>query len=224
MKTFFSDVMQRLQKRDFFILNIEYDKGAVFTDITITDNQGNAVIIYGENAAGKSLFATLMELLAKEDKISCRSASMRNRTASSMEKAMIFGDEGSQSTGATSVHVAKLCLNSTLKESGSAIAFLDEPDVGLSDYYTPAVGEFIADTMNDAPDNKGVVLVSHAKTLIQRFLDTYQGNVSTIGVNTTMCLVDWLKRNDTATVDELFALKEEESDKNIAIIRALNKK
>ena len=224
MNTFFSAIMQRFVTRDFAVLNVEYEQGAVFTDITINDNQGNAVIIYGENAAGKSLFATLMEIIAKQDKISCRSASMRNRTSSGIQQAMIFGDESSQSTGATSVHVAKLCLTSTLKEEGRAIAFLDEPDVGLSDFYTPAVGEFIADMMNDAPDNKGVVLVSHAKTLIQRFLDTYQGNVSTMGVNTTLSLSDWLKRSDTATVEQLFALRDDESDKNTAIFRSTNKR
>lgn len=60
---------------------------------------------------------------------------MRNRTSNGIERSFVFGDEGSQSTGATSLSVAIKCLSITLKEDKDSLAILDEPDVGLSDYY-----------------------------------------------------------------------------------------
>lgn len=222
MKTFLSAALQRIANKDFFVTNIEHQGAPLFSDLTFEDQSSKIVIIYGDNASGKSLFSSIIHSLARDEKIAVRSASMGNRTRSGIEKAFIFGDESQQSTGATSVQVSKLCLNSMLKDDKLSLAILDEPDVGLSGFYAPAMGEYIANTLNNADDKKGLILVSHSVPLITRFLEVINTDVSRFGINTDLPLEDWLKRDDIATVDELFAMCDSGNSKETTIIRAIS--
>lgn len=221
MKTFLNQMLNNIEDRHYALLNIEKDNVLIFPKISVHKADSNIIIIYGENASGKSLFSSLIEQSARIEKIGCRNACMRNRTSSGIERAFIFGDEGSQSTGATSLSVAGKCLLNTLKDDKQALAILDEPDVGLSDYYTPTLGKYIADQMIDAQDHIGLVLVSHSKLLMKSFLATYNKPVSTIGINTDLSLNDWINKNDEATIEELLSLNDKAHDKYISILRGL---
>lgn len=222
MKTFLNEMLNKIEDRHYAVLNLEKDNQLIFDKLSIHKADSNVVIIYGENASGKSLFSSIIEQCARSEKIGCRNACMRNRTSSGIEKAFIFGDEGSQSTGATSLSVAVKCLSNTLKEDKDALAILDEPDVGLSDYYTPALGKYIAEQMATAPEHVGLVLVSHSKLLMKSFLDTYNKPVSTIGINTNLSLQDWINQSEEATMEELLSLKEKAHEKYISILRGLD--
>lgn len=222
MKTFLNEMLNKIEERHYALLNIEKDGELIFPKISINNANSNIVIIYGENASGKSLFSTLIEQCARSEKIGCRNACMRNRTSSGIERAFVFGDEGSQSTGATSLSVAIKCLSNTVKEDKNAIAILDEPDVGLSDYYTPTLGKYIADQMIDAQEHIGLVLVSHSKLLMKSFLETYNKPISAIGINTDLSLQDWINQSEEATMEELLLLQEKAHDKYISILRGLD--
>lgn len=222
MKTFLNEMLNKIEDRHYAVLNLEKDNQLIFDKLSIHKADSNVVIIYGENASGKSLFSSIIEQCARSEKIGCRNACMRNRTSSGIEKAFIFGDEGSQSTGATSLSVAVKCLSNTLKEDKDSLAILDEPDVGLSDYYTPALGKYIAEQMVIAPEHVGLVLVSHSKLLMKSFLDTYNKPVSTIGINTELSLNDWISKNEIATLDELLSLDNKAHEKYISILRGLD--
>lgn len=221
MKTFLNEMLNKIEDRHYAVLNLEKDNQLIFDKLSIHKADSNVVIIYGENASGKSLFSSIIEQCARSEKIGCRNACMRNRTSSGIEKAFIFGDEGSQSTGATSLSVAIKCLSNTLKEDKNSLAILDEPDVGLSDYYTPALGKYIAEQMVTSPEHVGLVLVSHSKLLMKSFLETYNKPVSTIGINTELSLNDWISKNEIATLDELLSLDNKAHEKYISILRGI---
>lgn len=221
MNKFLSGILNRIAEREFRITNLTCNDAPLFESLTLSDKDAPVAIIYGENASGKSLFATIIEMAARDEKIACRASCMRNRTSGGIERAMVFGNESEQSTGATSVKVANSAMLHSFKEEGAAIAILDEPDVGLSDHYSPAMGQHIAEQINAADENKGLVLVSHSKLLIRQFIEVYNKPISTLGINTDLDLDEWLGSDTSATVEELLDMVENASDKNIAIIRGI---
>lgn len=223
MKEFLNKMLNNIEERSFAVLNFEQDNTPLFSHIAVNNADSNILIIYGENASGKSLFSTIIEQSARMEKIGTRSACMRNRTSGGIERAFIFGDEGSQSTGATSLNVTIKCLSNALKEEKNSLAVLDEPDVGLSDYYTPALGRYISEQMSQAPEHIGLVLVSHSRLLMKAFLETCKKPVSTIGINTELSLHDWISKSGEASIDELLSLDTMANEKNIAIMRGMDK-
>lgn len=219
-----SSNLERICCGNWPLKNVKTESGeSLFTNFTVYDASSRVIILYGENASGKSLLAQLFEIAARKSDIACRAACMRNRTSSGIMKAMIFGDESEQSTGATSIDVTRKAIDNTLKEEGLAISILDEPDVGLSDYYAPAMGQYIAERFSKADDNKGLILVSHSKRLITKFLKCYDGEVSSMGINTNLQLAAWLQSTDKATVDEMFEMASSANAKMTAIFREMNK-
>lgn len=208
----FENIFKALEERNFNVLDAEFADGTkVFKDIYTEYNGGKVVIMYGDNASGKSLFSQIFEVTFRgkkaEKKMPVRAACMRNRTASGMEKAMIFGDEGEQSTGATSVSVAQKCINTTLNEKDGALAILDEPDVGLSDRFQAAFGQWIAQEASKF-DTQGLLIISHSKILISSFLEHYKEPVNYVGVCTVQNYSQWASNQTPASIKELLNLSE----------------
>lgn len=225
MKNILTKALSKISNRSFFTLNIKNkEDNFLFSQLTVNDQDSQVVIVYGENGEGKSLIAKLIEQSARKDSTQTRSASMSNRTSNAFGKMLIFGDESKQSTGAASISSSLKCLSSTSEEEGPAIAVLDEPDIGLSDYYTKVFGEHIACNTNKFSANKGLVLISHSKRLINIFLEHYAGNVSTIGINTDTSLSEWLERDESATIEELLGLPKKTLRKQDRISNALERR
>lgn len=220
---FFHKLMLRFEQKEFHFMCAEKDGEAFFEDIVIEEHNNNVLIIFGENASGKSLFSTVVDQSAREEDIEIRNSCMRNRTSGGISRAFVFGDESCQSTGETSFSVAKKALDSTLNTDKSAIAILDEPDVGLSDYYAPAMGKYIAECCLKMNENQGVVLVSHSKLLIKSFLNTLGYSVNTIGINVKNDLHLWMDDKSEASVEELLNLSSYAKNKEMAIHREIAK-
>lgn len=220
----FDEVVGRLKDKKYAFFTARMKDGSdPFETITVNERENSRVIIlYGENASGKSLFATVIEQYLREKKIACRAAAMRNRTGGGIEVAFVFGDERRQSTGATSVSVADKALTTTAKEEKAAVAILDEPDLGLSSYYSRAFGKYVAESIAAMDDNKGLILISHSPTLIGSFLDNNEVPVTTIGINTDNSLEDWIKKEDCASIEELLNLSNYGHEKEVAITRAIS--
>ena len=166
-------------------------------------------------------FANVIEFALRDNKVEVRSSSMSNRTRGGIERAMIFGDESTASTGATSIKTAKKSLSATALAEKAAVSILDEPDIGLSPYYSRALGKHIAEEFNAMTDKKGLILISHSKELINNFLAYVEKDVVTIGVNTNKSLSDWFNNTDIASIDELLDLDSYGREKEIAILRQL---
>lgn len=221
----FNNIFDSIEKRKSVLFNSKIDDHYIFDNIYIENNNSKVTIIYGDNVSGKSLFAWLFEIYCvgksseKYDRIPVRAAAMRNRTMSGIQRAIIFGDESDQSTGCTSLNVVIKCIQSTLTgETG--VAILDEPDIGLSERYSGALGHYIANCANDFKEH-GLVLISHSKTLIKSFLQHYNQPVSYLGVDTSLNYNDWCNTQSVATIEELLQLKEIGFKKQRAIFQAI---
>jgi energy-coupling factor transporter ATP-binding protein EcfA2 len=223
LNPFFHKLMSRFEQKKFNFMGAEKNGKEFFKDIVVEQHDNNILIIFGENASGKSLFSNVVEQSAREEKIEIRNACMRNRTSGGISRAFVFGDESCQSTGETSFNVARKALESTLKANKAAIAILDEPDVGLSDYYAPAMGKYIAESYLKMNENQGIVLVSHSRLLIKSFLTTLNSPVNTIGINIKSDLDTWIKDKSEASVEELLNLSSYAKDKEMAIYREIEK-
>ena len=228
MKTIYSiykDFLSNVDDKVYRIFDAQYEDGSdIFERFKVNiQSKSNILIIYGDNCSGKSLFANILEAIAKDEKVIVRSASMKNRTKSGIEKALILGDESRQSTGETSVSFAEKSLVNTLRENGLALSVLDEPDLGLSDYYSAPFGKFIADYSNQFTDKQGLLLISHSKKVMKSFLKHNEQSISTLGINTELSLDEWLENNNEGTVEELKNLREMAKDKEIRISKAVER-
>lgn len=222
IKKEFSSILAAIKDREYRIFDAAIEEKPVFDELFIEDNESNVIIIYGDNASGKSLFANIIEAILRQEKMPVRSASMKNRTSSGIQKTLIFGDESSESTGQTSFRVANLCLKSTAEYPGST-AILDEPDIGLSDRFQSAFGEHIAQTMKGT-EGTGLVIISHSATLIDSFITNFGKPVSFLGICTNKNYRDWVGAQEPASVEELLLLTEKSSNKYRAIQKALTSK
>jgi energy-coupling factor transporter ATP-binding protein EcfA2 len=219
----FHKTIECFENKDFAIFDIlNSNNKPIFNDLSVNHNENSkTLIIYGDNASGKSFFSSIINQIFNQEKVPVRSVSMANRTKSGMEKAMIFGNESEQSTGTTSVSVISLALNSALNDDDDSLVILDEPDIGLSPRFSKALARYINDFYLNESDNKYLVLVSHNAEFMSHFLKLSKVPVSSIGINTTMSLTEWINNDVEATVDELLGLKDIEINTWRAIVNGL---
>lgn len=231
-KDFMRTMLERIHEKDFAILSAKYEnpktkkEEEIFSDMSVSFNDSNITIIYGENASGKSFLSKIIQSVCRyneEKRIPVRAVSVSNRTSSGIEKAMIFGDESEQSTGETSFRVAKLGLNSFKNDEGQSILIMDEPDIGMSRKYSKAFGKYIIEEINDTnPKEKSVIIVSHNIDFIKSILLNYGKPVNYIGVNTKMSLNEWIDDETEYDVLDLELLKSIGIEKWRGISRAIN--
>lgn len=167
------------------------------------------IFVVGSNASGKSLIGKIIEMVCDENNIVKRSCSMRNRTSGMLGQMMIFGDESDSSTGENSISALNLGINSTVKEKDSVL-IMDEPDVGLADEFSAAMGKYIAQKVNENYENIGLfVVITHSRRLISYAIEELQSPFSKIHVGDENVTFDeWLNRPfKPATVEDLLNLK-----------------
>lgn len=177
----------------------------------------NLVLVTGENASGKSLFARIAGATLSQEKVVPVSVSIRERTGagsfdmSRMRQVMMFGDEEENSTGATSVRVISTAFKNLDHAEGSAL-LLDEPELGLSDGYARALGELIGSRSAAIPSPCiGVMVVTHSRSLVRGLLEGFNDTpvhvaVTADGTDPQPGLDTWLDEQETRSVDELLAL------------------
>ena len=213
-----SQYLKDLQEHTYAISDVKHvdpeSKEEVYTfdKMKIENNSGALTFIYGENASGKSFIARCFEIVArnnKPNKISIRSVSVANRTAGGVEKAMIFGDESSQSTGETSVSVMKLAFRTIEKEDGDGVIILDEPDIGLSPKYSRSLGKYIAEfIMDQEQSGKAFFIISHNDTFLESILKHYKNPYNTVGIDTDLSIQEWLDDDSEYSFEDLERLSD----------------
>lgn len=166
----------------------------------------NTLVIFGDNASGKSLVCGLIESKVRRH-YAVRNMCVRNRVVASAGRAFIFGNEAEQSTGETSIRGIQKALAGARSEDESSLIILDEPDLGLSAKYARALGRYLAQQSIEL-NARGVyvVIVSHSAPLLSTFSDELQGNTSFFGLNTTSSLNEWLESDEEKTIEELLGL------------------
>lgn len=185
----------------------------------VADGSRQMVVVTGENASGKSLFARVVSsILRVENRMVPVSVSIRERTGagldemSSFRKVMMFGEEHERSTGATSASVVQTAFGN-LRHDGGSVLVLDEPEIGLADSYTRALGQFIGEQATRVPRVcGGVMVVTHSRSLVRGIVDGLGADPTHVAISAGQParagLHAWLEREEHRTVDELLALQD----------------
>lgn len=192
-------------------------------------------VIVGDNSSGKSLLFRMIAERCHIDKVLPVTVSIRERTGSGMSdisglrRAFMFGDETESSTGATSAQVVKTGFRSAKKEGGAALLMLDEPELGLSESYAAALGDFIGQVVrapfgDTAMDETcgGVVVVTHSRPLVQGLLGGLRGTPTFVNMGGEQDLNDWLAKPKLHTAHDLAKLAEAASSGRRLVREILN--
>ncbi len=152
------------------------ESGIIPTKLTMTNS--NVLLVYGDNATGKSFLAKALSSFAishMEDqsvKLECIHLSMNKRTGgdftSAITRSMMFGSEDERSTGQISAHIIKMAFKTAASRDSSNMIIIDEPDIGLSESYHAAIGEYISDRISEISNYTiGVVIVTHSRGIAE---------------------------------------------------------
>lgn len=174
-------------------------------------------VVVGDNATGKSLLARMVAMKARQVDATSVSVSIRERTGagmgemSRMAQAFMFGDEGDQSTGATSIRVVQNALEKNTNRKGGCVLILDEPEMGLADGYSHALGTYIAEQSKTMSRNcGGVLVVTHSRSLVAGIKAGLGRNPTFVMTSTEPIekptISQWLEQNDQYDLDALLAL------------------
>lgn len=207
-------VMDRFQDSRF-----ANDDGCPFPcQVTVKDSR--VAVLTGDNATGKSLAFRHLAHFAQAEKVAVITLSIRERTGSGLSdmaglrRSMIYGDESEQSTGATSVSVAERGFKNVvcrLEENPPVPTLLmfDEPEMGLSEGYAGALGQYLAEQVLSLPQAApGLVVVSHSRGLVGRLADRLGQAPSFIYMGKEPKTLDeWLAHPEARTVEDLIALQ-----------------
>lgn len=148
------------------------------------------VVITGENASGKSLMRRAIHQILGRHKIECIGLSMEGRKRGGIESAMIYGDEGSNSTGSNSSHTITTAIRTSISREREHAIMWDEPDIGLSDNYAAGAGLKIAEFITNPPKNLIFAgLITHSRPLVQQVVAL---NPHQLAINTKQTVQEWL--------------------------------
>lgn len=195
------------------------------------DGDPNVCVIVGENASGKSLFFQIVAGMAHRQKITPVTISIRERTGAGthemggMRRAFMFGDESQQSTGATSANVVASGFNNVRREE-PAMLLLDEPELGLSDGYARALGQFIACEMAKEHENyRGLVIVTHSRALVDGLWSYHATRPLFVHLgDDPKPLERWLEEPEVRSIEDLLNLREVASARRKAVHQLLHNK
>lgn len=173
------------------------------------------LVVAGENASGKSLFSRMLCARLHGTGLLPISISIRERTGAGdsgmggMRRVFMLGDESDQSTGATSVQVVRSGFRNVKQKKESTLLALDEPELGLSDGYARAFGQYIGGQARETPKQcAGVVVVTHSRSLVAGLLGGYGEPPTFVLLDGDADLQRWLATPEVRTVEQLLALPE----------------
>lgn len=191
------------------------------------------IVLTGDNATGKSYFSKMLSSwMARHENTSPILLSMINRTGSGVNgsgftKTFIYGDQSEQSTGETSVSVVRKAFGSVMKryeekDTKQSIIVLDEPDIGLSEGYQYAIGQYIAQQYNEVKDLdsfSGILLVTHSKNLIKGILGSEIKPSYINSGDSEITLSNWLNKEDRKSIEDLLSLKNKANETRCKIYK-----
>jgi hypothetical protein len=198
----------------------------------IGDPESRLWVVAGDNASGKSLVVRAAASCAKRHGASPMTLSIRERTGAgdgemnSFRRALMYGEEQEQSTGALSTKMVRKAfhnLEGWVTDGTSGLLVLDEPELGLSEGYAGAMGEYIAVLTQDMSKSvAGVILVSHSSSLLRRLTARYQGTILLTWLgHPGSTLSDLLFQTQERSVEELQSLEVIARDRRSAVARAM---
>ncbi len=188
---------------------------------TITESKSPKIFaVIGDNASGKSFITSnLLGIANNAYKVKGYHIGMKNRTSSSIESAFIYGEESTQSTGATTLNAVIGGLNNVRNHAenndSKMLLMLDEPTIGLSIGYEKAMGKYIAKIFNEIKDLDnfiGIMIVSHSKTMFEE-MEKAGVEISVMSVGQCLTMKQWREKEEDNTIEELLDLRKKGRDK-----------
>jgi len=187
----------------------------------LTPGLPEVLVVAGDNCSGKSLFAEVLRAMVSGQGLPTICVSIRERSGSGlhdmagMRRAMMFGDETVQSTGAISARTVDTAFSTLADRADNgmgALLVLDEPELGLSAGYAGALGEHLAGLAEGMPDLAcGVVVVTHSKDLARRMLKKLGAVPSFVHMGRPLSYREWLAEEPHFNVEDLASLAERNS-------------
>lgn len=194
--------------------------------LTEGDPASKVLLIAGANASGKSFGITVLAscLNGEKPKVEPIQVSMKYRTKEGMHRCFMFGPLGDakSSTGAVSLGAVRGGLGTAKGREQLCWLMLDEPDTGLSEEFTPAMGEYLATAANEGLGEHchALVVVSHSRALLQEMANRLTLTPHFVHVDDHPETLDgWLASSRRRTVAELEALPSLTTER----YRAINK-
>lgn len=200
---------------------------------TLVDGDERVLLVTGENASGKSLAFRLIMQLANSGGVEPIAVSIRERTASGtdemarMKRVFTYGDEETSSTGSVSARVVQSGFDALDTWGNPVILALDEPELGLSDGYARALGEYIGARAQGMAGNAcGVMVVTHSRALARGLLAGLEAQPTMIamlgrGDAPVSSLGEWIDATPERSVDDLLGLREKAHERFQAVSRIL---
>jgi len=128
-------------------------------------------LILDQNAAGKSLARRTISVLCNVETptIECINPSMERRTTSGIERAFMYANEKTHSTGAISATALTTAIRTSTNRRNPHLLFLDEPDTGMSDDLAAGSALDLLDYLAEPnPYLVGVIVVTHCKAMVRQ--------------------------------------------------------
>jgi ABC-type branched-subunit amino acid transport system ATPase component len=194
--------------------------------LTEGDQHSKVLVVTGSNASGKSFAVKALAawLNHEQPKIEALQVSMKYRTMPGMHRCFMFGALGDEmdSTGSISTGAVNAAISTARGRDTPCCVMLDEPDTGLSEDFCPAMGEYIAQAVNEGLGEKcqGLVVVTHSKALVRAMVEALGTPPHFAHMDEEpQTLEGWLSSSRRRTIEELVGLPQ----KSILTYRALNK-
>lgn len=189
------------------------NEGPLHASLSKGDDNSRLLVMVGDNAGGKSLLIRFAATLLNQQNTEPLQVSMRYRTQSGIHRVFMFGDEQEDSTGAVSLNAVEGALCTAKGRETPCWVMLDEPDIGLSDSYSRALGKYLAEHGNALPEKQfeALVVVTHSKTLVESLFEhtNLRPHFIAVGENQVGQSPDgWLADKTERSVEELLKLHE----------------
>lgn len=200
------------------------------------------VLVLGENAAGKSLFRRVVNMVTHRGKKAeygdpeikpgphavqeFLGLSMQGRTSGGFASSCVYGEESYHSTGENSAHTLTGGLSNAAGRAYKTILYYDEPGIGMSARVAAGAGVTIRQFIerDEAPLVQAIFVTAHEPALIRQLASLSPHYVYLGDEDGPKTLVDWLAAQEDPEPVMPEVLKERARERFRLVQKVLNSK
>lgn len=198
-------------------------------------DEARLLVVTGDNATGKSFFRQVFSAYCRKNKVAeVMDIGMHRRTEAGMERAFIYGgSDRDNSTGCISLGPVTTAIRTAQGREQDHYVILDEPDLGLSEGYARAMGEYLGQYLVK-PNAKtlGFVVMTHSRALageLFQYLGQYEQVPHSLRMDRlggqALSMQEWLGSADPKrSVEDLLALPKQNRDLHLRLSALQNER
>jgi hypothetical protein len=136
------------------------------------DTSASILVVTGKNAAGKSLLRRWFQVALKRyHDMEAIHLSQQGRAAAGVMRAMVYGSEDDESTGAISCNTFFGGLRTMRGREEAHAVIWDEPEIGMGEELQMGTAEWLCDQLDEWPEQtQGVILLTHSRHFVRRVM------------------------------------------------------